>query len=48
MDLARLISVHQPIRHATYSLREVGSPALPDVLAPIIERARGEAFAGAR
>jgi predicted GTPase len=48
MDLGRLISVHQPIRHATYALHEIGSPALPDVLAPIIQRARGGAFAKAR
>jgi predicted GTPase len=40
MDLARLITVHQPIRHATYRLREVGSPDIADVLAPIVERAR--------
>jgi predicted GTPase len=39
MDLARLITVHQPIRHATYRLSEVGSPNLKDVLAPIVKRA---------
>jgi len=36
MDLGRLIDVRHPIRHATYTLREVGSPALADVLEPII------------
>ena len=40
MDLGRLITVHQPIRHATYRLREVGTPTIEDVLAPIIARAR--------
>jgi len=40
MDLARLITVRHPIRHATYQLREVGHPTLADVLAPVVERAR--------
>ncbi len=40
MDLGRLITVHQPIRHATYRLREVGRPTIEEVLAPIIARAR--------
>jgi predicted GTPase len=45
MDLARLITVRHPIRHATYTLREVGAPTLVDVLEPVIERARGMALA---
>jgi predicted GTPase len=40
MDLGRLIQVHHPIRHATYTLSEVGSPTLADLLAPVISRAR--------
>ncbi len=46
MDLGRLITVHQPIRHATYRLREVGTPTIEDVLAPIIARARTPILAG--
>lgn len=46
MDLGRLITVHQPIRHATYRLREVGKPTIDEVLAPIIERARTPIMAG--
>jgi predicted GTPase len=47
MDLGRLITVHQPIRHATYRLREVGTPTIEDVLAPIIARARTPILRGA-
>ena len=47
MDLGRLITVHQPIRHATYRLSEVGSPNLEDVLAPIVQRARPAVIVGA-
>jgi predicted GTPase len=39
IDLGRLIATRHPIRHATYELREVGEPALQDVLAPIIRLA---------
>ncbi len=42
MDLGRLIKVEHPLRHATYTLREVGSPTLADVLAPIAERAKAD------
>jgi predicted GTPase len=35
IDLARLIDVRHPIRHARYELQEIGSPSLADVLAPI-------------
>jgi predicted GTPase len=38
MDLGRIISVDQPLRRASYALREVGSPTLADVLAPHIAR----------
>ncbi len=40
MDLARLIDPGHPLRRATYTLREVGSPTLADVLAPHLERWR--------
>jgi predicted GTPase len=40
MDLGRIIEVDQPLRRASYVLREVGSPTLADVLAPHIERWR--------
>jgi predicted GTPase len=39
VDLRPLISSSHPIRHATYELRELGSPTLAEVLAPVIERA---------
>lgn len=48
MDLARLITTRHPIRHATYRLREVGTPDLPEVLAPVIERARIRELTAAR
>jgi len=38
MDLGRIITVDQPLRRASYVLREVGSPTLADVLAPHIAR----------
>lgn len=39
IDLRRIMmNIDVPVRHATYELREVGSPALADVLAPLIER----------
>ena len=38
IDLARLIGIAQPVRHATYTLAEIGSPTLAAVLAPWIER----------
>ncbi len=37
MDLGRIITVDQPLRRASYALREVGSPTLAEVLAPFIE-----------
>ncbi len=36
IDLARLVPIARPVRHASYSLREVSSPGLADVLAPHI------------
>jgi predicted GTPase len=38
IDLGRLIESKHPIRHATYELREIGSPTLEDVLAPLSAR----------
>ncbi len=40
MDLRRLLDPGHPLVQATYSLREVGSPTLADVLAPFVERWR--------
>jgi predicted GTPase len=42
IDLRRIINVDKPVRHATYELREIGSPTLGDVLVSVIERARSE------
>lgn len=36
MDLGRIITVDQPLRRATYALKEVGSPNLAEVLGPHI------------
>jgi predicted GTPase len=35
IDLARLISVSRPVRHARYELREVGRPTIREVIEPI-------------
>jgi predicted GTPase len=35
VDLGRLIESRHPIRHARYELKEIGSPTLEDVLAPL-------------
>jgi len=35
IDLGRLIESRHPIRHARYELKEIGSPTLEDVLAPL-------------
>jgi predicted GTPase len=40
IDLGRLIDAKHPIRHARYELRELGSPTLEDVLAPLGARTR--------
>ncbi len=41
IDLRRLVKFPKPAVRATYELAEQGSPDLAEVLAPIIERARG-------
>jgi predicted GTPase len=38
VDLARLVDLGHPVRHATYQLRELGHPDLADVLGPLIKR----------
>ncbi|MCZ7564624.1 MAG: hypothetical protein M5U08_13325 [Burkholderiales bacterium] len=40
VDLRRLIAIAQPVVRVTYAFAELGPPRLPDLLAPIIERAR--------
>jgi predicted GTPase len=42
IDLRRIVDVDKPIRHATYELREIGTPTLADVLAPLIQRAHAQ------
>jgi predicted GTPase len=37
--LDRLIRSRHPIRHVTYELKEIGTPTLEDVLAPVLKRA---------
>ncbi|MFN8022457.1 MAG: hypothetical protein U0Q03_13105 [Acidimicrobiales bacterium] len=36
IDLARVVPIVRPVRHASYSLREVSSPGLAELLAPAI------------
>ncbi len=36
IDLARIVRIDRPVRHASYSLREIGNPDLAAVLAPFI------------
>ncbi len=40
IDLRRVVRTGHPVRQARYELREVGSPTLADVLAPVVQRAR--------
>ena len=40
IDLARLITTRHPIRRVRYSIEEVGSPTIADLVAPIIRQAR--------
>ena len=40
LHLRRLIDSRHPIREVTYSLEELGTPRLADVLAPIVAQAR--------
>jgi predicted GTPase len=42
MDLARLIDIRHPVRHATYGLADHGRPTLAEVLQPFIEEHRRE------
>jgi predicted GTPase len=42
MDLGRLISTRHPLRHVRYELREIGSPTIREVIAPIERRAHEE------
>lgn len=36
VDLAALVSVRHPVRRVSYELREIGTPTLSDVLAPLL------------
>ena len=42
IDLRRIMNITVPVRHATYELREIGTPTLAHVLAPLIERVRSQ------
>ena len=42
IDLARLVDIHHPVRHATYGLADHGRPTLADALAPFVEEHRRE------
>ena len=37
IDLARLVDIHHPVRHATYGLADHGRPTLADALAPFVD-----------
>jgi predicted GTPase len=41
IDLRRLIDIPQPAARVRYEMQEIGLPTLADVLAPVLERARG-------
>jgi predicted GTPase len=41
IDLGRLVHTRHPIRRARYELQEIGTPALSDVLAPLLDGRRG-------
>jgi predicted GTPase len=45
IDLRRLLHTRHPVRQARYELRELGSPTLAEVLAPLVERAHRQAAA---
>jgi predicted GTPase len=38
IDLGRIIDSRHPIREVTYTLEDLGTPRLTDVLAPIVAR----------
>jgi len=40
MDLARLIDVHHPVRHARYALADHGTPTLAEALGPFVREHR--------
>ena len=40
VDLARLVDLGHPVRHATYELRELGSPSLADVVSSYLAGVR--------
>ena len=42
IDLARLVRVDHPIRHATYELQEIGHPTLEEILEPMIRLGQAE------
>ena len=42
IDLARLIDIRHPVRHATYGLADHGRPTLADVFTPFVEEHRRE------
>jgi predicted GTPase len=44
MNLARLIDMKHPVRHATYAYADHGSPKLYEALVPFIEKHSGDAF----
>jgi predicted GTPase len=44
IDLARLVDVGHPIRHAVYRSEDVDAPTLADALQPFIDRAAGRAL----
>jgi predicted GTPase len=51
VDLAALVSVRHPVRRVGYELREIGTPTLSDVLAPLLASIagpppRGESWLG--
>jgi predicted GTPase len=44
MNLARLIDIKHPVRHATYAYADDGQPTLADALAPFVETHRRDLF----
>lgn len=41
IDLRRLIDINQPAARVRYEMQEIGRPTLPDVMAPVLEKAKG-------
>jgi predicted GTPase len=48
IDLGRLISTRQPIRHARYELREIGRPTIRHVIEPLMRLAHERIAASSR